>query len=323
VEHGVSTFVTNAALSWLDQRTNDTPWFIHLSYLRPHPPYAAAGEFATMYDPADVELPIEPVADRHPFHQGSLLASPAPTDEATIRRLRAQYYGMISEVDAQLGRMWDELRARGMWDDTLIVVTADHGEQLGDHGLIQKLGYFEQSYHILGIVRDPRHREAHGSVVAEFTENIDVFPTICDAIGIEVPAQCDGLPLTPFLRGEAPPWWRDAAHWEFDWRDLSIGRGSHEWPWDRRLEQRNLAVLRDAEVLYVQFGDGTWRCFDLVADPTGRTEITDPQIVLDRAQAMLTWRANHLDRTLTDMLVDKGGVGRFPPGMPDTFLARR
>ncbi len=93
---------------------------------------------------------------------------------------------MVSEVDAQLGRVWSGLRDRGMWDDTVIVVTADHGEQLGDHGLIQKLGYFEQSYHILGIVRDPRHPQAHGTVVTEFTENIDVFPTLCDAIGLEV-----------------------------------------------------------------------------------------------------------------------------------------
>ena len=324
-EHGVSAFVTDTAFDWLDRRTDDAPWFVHLSYLRPHPPYAAAGRFATMYDPADVPLPIPPVpeVDRHPLHIGALWASPAPVDEDKIRSLRAQYYGMITEVDAQLGRVWSGLRDRGMWDDTVIVVTADHGEQLGDHGLIQKLGYFEQSYHILGIVRDPRHPEAHGTVVTEFTENIDLFPTVCDAIGVEVPAQCDGLPLTPFLRGEAPPWWRAAAHWEYDWRDLAIGRGSHDWPWDRRLEQRNLAVLRDAEVQYVQFGDGSWLCFDLLADPTGRTEITDPQIVLGRAQAMLTWRANHLDRTLTDMLVDKGGIGRFPPGVAAAFISRR
>lgn len=324
VEMGVSSFVTDTALGWLDARTDESPWFIHLSYLRPHPPYAAAGEFATMYDPADVELPIAPAADRHVLHRSALQMrhAAAPTDEAEMRRLRAQYYGMISEVDAQLGRVWAELQRRGMWDDTLIVVTADHGEQLGDHGLIQKLGFFEQSYHILGIVRDPRHPGVHGTVVEEFTENIDIFPTICDAIGVAVPAQCDGLPLTPFLLGEAPPWWRDAAHWEYDWRDLAIATGKHPWPWDRRLEQRNLAVLRDRDVQYVQFGDGSWLCFDLAADPTARTQITDPAIVLGRAQAMLTWRANHLDRTLTDMLVKDGGIGRLPPGVPATFAGR-
>ena len=321
VEFGVSTFVTDTALAWLETRTDDAPWFVHLSYLRPHPPYAAAGEFASMYDPADVGLPIVPAADRHPFHQRamSVPAAAAPTDEAEMRRIRAQYFGMISEVDAQLGRVWAELRRRNEWDETLIIVTADHGEQLGDHGLIEKLGFFEQSYHILGIVRDPRHPGVHGTVVDEFTENIDIFPTVCDAIGIDVPAQCDGLPLTPFLRGESPPWWRDAAHWEYDWRDLAISRGQHPWPWDRRLERLNLSVLRDRDVQYVQFGDGSWLCFDLAADPTARTMIDDPAIVLGRAQAMLTWRANHLDRTLTDMLVKAGGIGRLPPGVPATF----
>jgi arylsulfatase A-like enzyme len=327
-EHGVSAFVTNAALEWLDHRpaarsSDDAPdpWFIHLSYLRPHPPYAAAGSFSTMYDPADVDLPIAPVTERHALHETALQLreAAAPVDEQAMRALRAQYFGMISEVDAQLGRLWAELRERGMWDDTLIVVTADHGEQLGDHGLLQKLGFFEQSYFILGIVRDPRHSDAHGTVVREFTENIDLFPTICDAIGIEVPAQCDGFPLTPFLRGESPRAWRTAAHWEYDWRSLMIGRGDFPWPWDRRLERCNLSVSRGQRYQYVQFGDGSWLCFDLAADPTARTEVRDPAIVLALAQEMLTWRSRHLDRNLTDMLVERGGIGRLPPGLPATF----
>lgn len=320
-EHGISAFVTNTALEWLDRQ--DGQWFAHLSYLRPHPPYAAAGHFATMYDPADVPMPIEPVGPehRHRLHEVVLgiEEAAAPSDEGEMRSLRAQYYGMISEVDAQLGRLWAELGRRGLWDDTLIIVTADHADQLGDHGLIQKLGYWEQSYHILGIVRDPRHPEAHGTVVDEFTENIDLFPTICEAIGAEVPTQCDGLPLTPFLRGDAPPWWRDAAHWEYDWREVLIRSRPSAWPWDRQLEQQNLAVRRDRDTQYVQFGDGTWLCFDLAADPTGRTTITDPAIVLDQAQAMLVWRSRHTDRTLTDMLVANGGVGRLPPGVPAAF----
>ena len=66
--------------------------------------------------------------------------------------LQAQYFGMISEVDAQLGRVWEHLRGRGVWDDTVVVVTADHGEQLGDQGLLQKLAFFDSSYAILGIM---------------------------------------------------------------------------------------------------------------------------------------------------------------------------
>ena len=314
----MSAFLTDAFLAWLDRQ--DGPWFAHLSQFRPHPPYAAAGEFSRMYDPADLPDPIAPVpaGERHRLHEG-LMRNPhmaPPADPADLRALRAQYLGMVSEADHQLGRVWAALEAAGQWDDTLILVTADHAEQLGDHGLVQKAGFFEQSYHILGVVRDPRPSAARGAVVERFTENIDVFPTLCEAMGLPVPAQCDGLPLTPFLRGEAPPWWREAAHWEFDWRFSLIPRGPHAWPWDRRLERQNLAVRRDDTHAYVHFGDGSWLCFDLAADPTWRTLVHDPAVVLAKAQGLLDWRQRLADRTLTGMLVEAGGIGRWPAMPP-------
>lgn len=317
----LSGFLTDKFIAWAGQQ--DRPWFAHLSQFRPHEPFAAAGRFATMYDPADMPLPIAPAAQRHPLHEGlmrhPLLAAPADPDE--MRRLRAQYFGMVSEADHQLGRVFDALRALGQWDDTLIVVTSDHGEQLGDHGLMQKLGFFEGSFHILGIIRDPRPGKARGGAVDRFTENIDIFPTLCDAMGVEVPAQCDGLPLTPFLDGAEPEWWRDAAHWEFDWRFSLIPFGPHPWPWDRRLERMNLAVRRSDSAAYVHFGDGSSLAFDLAADPTWRTALADPHAVLHEAQAMLTWHAQHADRTLTGMLVDNGGVGRWPV-LPENWSNR-
>jgi arylsulfatase A-like enzyme len=272
-----------------------------------------------MYDPAaipDSILPIAPSADRHRLHE-TMLSMPntaAPTDEAALRELMAQYFGMVSEVDHELGRLWDALVELGAWDHTVIVVTSDHGEYLGDHGLIEKGGCFEPSYHVLGIVRDPRLPGSHGTTVDRFTENVDILPTICDAIGVEVPVQCDGLPLTPLLAGEEPPWWRDAAHWEFDWRGALVGDGDHRWPWDRRLERQHLAVRRDDRSAYVQYGDGSWECFDLAADPTWRTRTDDPAVALAHAQAMLVWRSRHTDRTLADTKVDRGVHGRIPAG---------
>jgi len=320
-EHSVSAFLTDRAIQWLDDPLAgrhgrpDDPWFAHLSYLRPHPPYAAAGRWAHAYDPAVVPLPIEPSAVRHPMHDYALNLpeAAAPKDEAGLREMRAQYYGMIAEVDDQLGRLWEALRARDQWDDTFVFLTSDHGEMLGDHGLKEKLGYWEQSYHVLGIVRDPRRADRHGSVVDAFTENVDVMPTVCDAMGVAVPAQCDGFPLTPWLHGEMPAQWRRAAHWEYDWRGELIASVALDWPWDRLLEIQHLAVLRSDDAAYVQFGDGSWRCFDLAADPTWRTEITDPAIVLPLAQEMLIWRSRHADRLLADMVLVDGGVGRWPP----------
>lgn len=310
-EHSLAAFQTDVLLDWIARQ--DGPWFAHLSHLRPHPPYGAAGRFATMYDPADMPAPIAPADERHRLHDGLMRGVlGAPGDPAAMAQLKAQYFGMISEVDHQLGRVWAALEVSGQWDDTFIIVTADHGEQLGDHGLIQKAGFFEESYAILGIVRDPHRRAAHGSVVERFTENVDILPTLCEAMGLPVPAQCDGVPLTPFLEGEAPPWWRTAAHWEFDWRVGNIPRGEHPWPWDRRLERQSLAVLRTEDAAYVQFADGAALAFDLATDPTWRTALGDPGRGLALAQAMLAWRAQHADRTLTGLLIEDGGVGRWP-----------
>ena len=241
----------------------------------------------------------------------------APTDDAELRRMRAQYFGMVSEIDAQLGRLWQSLRDNGSWDDTVVIVTSDHAELLGDHGLREKVGYWETSQHIPCIVRDPRHPSTAGRVVEAFTENVDIMPTICDAIGIAIPAQCDGLPLTPFIEGSEPPWWRDAAHWEYDWRFALIQLGADvPWPWKRSLEKQTLCVHRTDDIAYVQFGDGRHVCFDIAADPTWRTECTDPSRVMRAAQELLTWRMQMTDRRHTGFLVENGGTGRWPAGVP-------
>jgi arylsulfatase A-like enzyme len=313
-EHSVSTFTTDRFFGWLDEQP-DAGWFAHLSFLRPHPPFSAAGRFNEMYDPAECPAPIPPPADRHPLHDVFLVngASAAPADAAKVQRIRARYYGMISEVDAQLARIWQRLRERGEWDNTLIVVTSDHAEHIGDYGLLGKLGWFDVSYHILGIIRDPSRPAGRGVVVDEFTENVDIFPTLCEAMGVAVPLQCDGVALQPFLDGGTPDSWRDAAHYEWDWRDFYIHAGAvPDELSDRQLERQNLAVRRSKDRAYVQFGDGSWRCYDLAADPTWHTEITDASVVLTEAQAMLVWRAEHADRQLTGMLLQRGGIGRWP-----------
>ncbi|HEY5267261.1 MAG TPA: sulfatase-like hydrolase/transferase [Acidimicrobiales bacterium] len=311
VEDSLSGFLTTRFLDWLDHQ--ESGWFAHLSYLRPHPPYAAAGEFSTMYDPADMEMPISPVESgrRHPLHEAALTwgASSAPTDEVAMRYLKSQYYGMISEVDSQLGRVVHALEEREEWSDTLVVVTSDHGEQLGDHGLIEKLGFFPQSYHILGLWRDPR--SPGGASISHFTENVDLLPTLADALGIDEPVQCDGHSLAPLFDGTDVAW-RDAAHYEWDSRYFLLREAGASQASNEALARRNLAVSLSDDVAYVQFGDGSFKCFDLVADPTWRTECQDTDRVLRAAQQQLVWRQKHLRHDLTNMLLSPSRLGNWP-----------
>lgn len=314
-----AAFLTDEFLGWLNQRiVEQTPWFVHLSYLRPHPPYAAAGRWSREYEPSQVDLPVSPAAHRHGFHEAvmQLPETKAPESELGMRTLRSQYYGMISEVDAQLGRVFEALRAGGQWTNTIILITSDHGEQLGDHGLREKVGFFEQSYRIIGMIRVPQVSQGHGRVVRAFTENVDVLPTVCDLLGEPTPAQCDGRSLVPWLAGDSPDDWREMATWEYDWRQIYITNDADgsalNWPTDRRLERQHLCVQRDEDHAYVQFGNGDWLAFDLATDPTWRTAIDDPARVLPLAQRMLTWRSQHTQRRLSGFKLESGGVGRWP-----------
>lgn len=310
--HSVSAFLSDRLVEWIDGQ--DGPWFAHASYFRPHYPYAAAGDYASMYVPEDAGGALPPLPGLHPLYDLALGIElvRAPADPAVLARLRAQYFGMVSEVDHQLGRVVEHLRSTGQLDDTVVVVTSDHGEQLGDHGLIWKLGFFEESYRIPCIVRHPDSVAEPGRVVTAFTEGVDLLPTLAEVLGQDVPVQCDGASLVPFLAGDRPDRWRSAAHFEWDWRDLVMGPTRTSGGPDRALERYNLAVERTETHAYVQFADGTWLCFDLATDPTWAITTTDPAVVLPLAQSMLTWRSNHLGGPYTQRLLGPDRKGLWP-----------
>src|SRR5690606_31051458 len=110
----------------------------------------------------------------------------------------------------------EALRAGGAWDDTVVVFTSDHAEMLGDHGLMGKGGFYDQSQHVPLIVRVPG---VPPSRVDAFTESVDLFPTLLELMGVEPTHVPDGRSLLPLMRGKAVDG-RDTVHWEFDFRDV-------------------------------------------------------------------------------------------------------
>ena len=118
--------------------------------------------------------------------------------------MRATYCGLMSEIDDQLGRVFDHLKATGQWDDTLIVFTCDHGEQLrrpspaGQDRLLRRV-LPDPDDHPRS--RAPRRTPRAAAIVERFTETIDTMPTILDWLGLPVPRQCDGRSLLPFCEG--------------------------------------------------------------------------------------------------------------------------
>ncbi len=316
-----TNFLVDRCIDYI--RDAKEPFIAHLSILRPHPPFVAPEPYNALYDPATVlgfsrlKTPDEEAA-QHPWlaHQLARRQYRASADEKKLRRMKAVYYGLMSEVDAALGRLFAFLKQTGRWDDTMIIFTSDHGEQMGDHWLLGKCGYFDASYRIPLIVRDPRRAAdaGRGKTVERFTENVDIMPTMLQAIGVDIPLQCDGLSLRPFVEGRAAPDnWRTEAHWEFDFRDPADDTA------ERRLRltlhQCTMNIIRDDRYKYVHFTKLPPLLFDLEKDPDEFTNCAgDPRylpIVLDYAQKLLSWRMNHDEHALTHIsLTHDGPVSR-------------
>jgi len=330
-EETETAFLTGRVIEHLRARDGAGPWFLHVSHLRPHPPFVVPAPYNTMVDPGDVALPVraedrETQAAMHPFLRYAMervaLSSfvyeakgmVAEMDDEAVRTARAVYYGMIAEVDAQVGRLVAFLKERDLYDTTLIVVTSDHGELLGEHFLFGKLGWFDGAYRIPLIIKPPGS-PVFGRVDI-LTEAVDVAPTILEAIGVAKPPAMNGRSLLPFLHGEVPGIWRNAAHWEFDFRETASGEAERSL--GLPLDACQLTVLRDDRYKYVHFTSLPPLLFDLGRDPHELDNRADDEDYRDiravYAERMLSWRAVHGDRTLTGWdLAAPGGALHRPP----------
>jgi arylsulfatase A-like enzyme len=225
----------------------------------------------------------------------------ADMDEATIRQMRATYCGMIAEVDDCLGRVFDFLEQTGQWGDTLIIFTSDHGEQLGDHRLLGKIGFHDESFRIPLVIVDPDAPEQAGRIETAFTESIDLMPTMLDWMGAEVPRACDGRSLLPLVHDAKPADWRTELHYEYDFRDTFHSRAESDL--GLTMDTATLSVIQDNDYKYVHFTAMPPLLFDLKSDPHQFTNLAEHPdytgIAKTYAQKTLSWRMFHADRTLT------------------------
>jgi arylsulfatase A-like enzyme len=159
-------------------------------------------EFLEMYDPAKIELPPNYMGG-HPFDNGNLncrdeaLAS-WPRNPAEIRRHIAEYYGMISHLDAQLGRVVDALNAAGIADNTIIVFAGDNGLALGQHGLMGKQNCYDHSVRVPLIFAGPGIPQ--GEQRDAFVYLLDIFPTLCELSGVKTPESVEGVSMAPLMQ---------------------------------------------------------------------------------------------------------------------------
>ena len=329
-----AAFLTDQVMRYLSVRI-DKPWFVHLSLLSPHPPFIVPEPYHDSYSPHEVPRPVRAKtpaleAEQHPFAQYSVYKQQGTglfvghrskdnleLSDRDILQARATYYAMLGEVDTQVGRLVDFLKANQLYHDTLIVFTSDHGEQLGDHWQFAKYSYYDATFHIPVIIRDPSPAcdKSRGRQIHRFTEAVDVMPTILECLHLDVPVQCDGESLRPFLQGEDTSEWRTEAHFELDFR--YFGDGPVEPILGLRPDQCTFAVLRGERYKYVHFTALPSVLFDLEQDPGELDNLAgDPkhrEIMLEMTQRMLSWRMNHDERSLANTRLTPDGAVEYRP----------
>jgi arylsulfatase A-like enzyme len=322
-----TAYLTNEFIRWLSEQ--DGKWFAHLSFLRPPPPVIVPAPYNDMYSPDDVGAfrraatpegdaavhPLVALAHASTGLEHFLMGGSGPVSElseAEFRQLKATYFGMVTEVDAQLGRVFDAIKAAGKWNDTLVIFTSDHAELMGDHYLLGKGGYHDQSQHTPLVIYDPRSG-TRGKKVSAFTEAVDIYPTLVEAMDVEPRHVSDGSSLLPWQDG-TPERWRDAVHWEFDFRDVAHQQVERTLGIDSL--GLNMTAIRTAKWKYVHFAALPPLLFDLEADPDNLVNLAgNPAYAaaqLEMAEKLLTWRARHLDQTLALQELTPQGVVRRP-----------
>ncbi|MEX1023915.1 MAG: sulfatase [Planctomycetota bacterium] len=213
--------VTDAALAWLST-VEDERIFLFAHYFDPHAPHDPPAPYDTMYwdGPRDgFRYTDRAQARRRHMQAGSgvvremndilvdgllreHLTDVHTAPDESERFLASQYAGEVSFMDAEIGRLFDELRERGIWDDAIIVVTGDHGETFWEHGdqWNHGLGVYQTTVHVPGLVKLPAGRAA-GVRVAEPVSSIDVLPTVLELAGLTLPAQLEGRSLVAAFGG--------------------------------------------------------------------------------------------------------------------------
>lgn len=259
-----TTWCTDRAIDFLSEQ-RDGPWLMSVNVFDPHGPFDPPQPYLDRYDPAALPSPLFRQSDLATQEQipGDFQTPARPPESFNAQQIKAAYYAMIELIDHNVGRLLAALEETGQRQDTLILFTSDHGETLGDHGLLLKgCRFYEGLVRVPLIISWPGHFEA-GRISDALVELTDLAPTLLDAAGEPIPAHMQGRSLLPILRGDvSPDHHRDHVRCEY-YNALNAhiaGRADFEGSY--------ATMIRDDRYkLVVYHGHSTGELYDLQQDP--------------------------------------------------------
>jgi len=197
-----SELISDTAIDFIKSERDKQPFFMYLSYLAPHDPRDMPKKFRDMYNPDTITLPPN-YMDNHPFDYGindirDELLAPYPRTPDTIRKHIAEYYGMISHLDFEIGRVILALKESGELENTILILAGDNGLSVGQHGLMGKQNHYEHSLRVPLIFSGPGIPK--NKTMNEYVYLFDIYPTLCDLIGLDIPQSVQGRSFEKLFR---------------------------------------------------------------------------------------------------------------------------
>lgn len=279
-----TTWITERAIAFVNEE-RDGPWMLSLNPFDPHPPFDPPADYLARYDPDEMPEPLfrpndierqkafagitqqtpRAIDPSGPMPSGTLSPEERlktgykPPEQFNGRVVKAAYYAMIELIDTQFGRLLDALEASGQLDDTIILFHSDHGETLGDHGLLYKgCRFFEGLVHV-PMIWSWRGQTSTNLRSEALVELVDIAPTLLDAAGIDVPANMQGKSLWPMLTGKADlQHHKDHVISEFN---DALGSATGDGP-------SHGAMVFDGRYKHILYqGTGLGELYDLETDP--------------------------------------------------------
>ncbi|MFI3259309.1 MAG: sulfatase-like hydrolase/transferase [Rikenellaceae bacterium] len=202
-KHSVDIF-TDVALEFIDDhKADEKPFFLSVSYMSPHDPRLTNDEYLAKFDVNEIDLP-ESFVPEHPFDNGELRIRdekllPFPRLPEAVKEEILDYYAMINHMDEGTGKIIEALKEKGLYDNTIIIFAADNGLAVGQHGLLGKQNMYEHSIKVPLMIKEAGNSTHKNVVRDEHCLLIDIFPTICEYVGVNVPESVDGTSLMPII----------------------------------------------------------------------------------------------------------------------------
>ena len=283
----------------------DQPFFLHVSFWKPHSPYEVGQPYDSLY--ADVDIPLPET-----FTEEDLKKLPLPlqklatrgggtmktVDREVLQWIYRSYYGAISHVDHEIGRILEALDASGQADNTLIVFSSDHGDQLYEHGINGKNCFFESSVRVPFMVSLPGRIQP--AVHHELIETVDLMPTLLEFIGLPEPRECQGRSFAPLIADMGRAYTPHETIFSENVIPEVITNGLN-LPFEKGkgvdgIRHPDAKMVRTERWKYCHYADGDAELYDLKADPNERINLAGRDefhaVEEDLRTRLLNWLIN-------------------------------